>query len=123
MQQAHPYADTVNRAVFQKALNASLIAQRVFYTCERFRPSKQRVVQQPVRKIIFNGKLNSVYAMCVALDTAPPSGLQGKMIGYECSDEPDEPKRGLVTGAHRGDWGVLSGDVFCVILMPFVTAS
>lgn len=105
---------------------STLKSEKVYYECRK--PKKYR--QQYLKgKVSYIGKLNSIFAFCVdsvgvyhkenireiADKEENVSALQGKIISYTCLDMPREPALFQRTGSHKGVWGYLSSNVFCVI--------
>lgn len=108
------------------SLGRTLKSEKVYYECRNLRKPKQ---QSLTRKVSYIGKLNSIFAFCVdfvglyrredvkeiAEREETVGALQGKVISYTCLDKPKDPVLFQRTHSHRGVWGYLSNNVFCVI--------
>ena len=108
------------------SIRSTLRSEKVYYECRK--PGKHKQ-QSLAGKVSYIGKLNSIFAFCVdfvglyrredvreiAEKEEKVSALQGKVISYTCLDKPKDPVLFLRTHSHRGRWGYLRSDVFCVI--------
>ena len=116
------YHDLLKRAVHATALGVTLATSQVYYSSRdplsRRQLSKSDATKHGGRR--WEGKIRRGECVDARDLSAPhPPGLSGEVILYRCAQEPEEGVVFRRSGVHRGNRGLIRGDVLCRIAASY----